>query len=229
MRIGGLLKLTLLDFPGKLACTVFTPGCNFRCPFCHNASLVRSKNGELGEDEFFRFLEKRRGVLDGVCVSGGEPTMRDDITEFISRIKSLGFAVKLDTNGSSVQKLRELTDAGLIDYVAMDIKNSPTKYAVTCGGADFLEKVRESVSFLMSSDIDFEFRTTVVNELHSDADFHEIGKWIANAPRYYLQTFKDSGDILSEGMSASSDGDMKRYLSIVKKYIPTARLRGSDI
>lgn len=232
MTIGGLMKLTLLDYPGRVACTVFTSGCNFRCPFCHNASLVNiPQNGrqEIDEEDFFAFIQKRRGILDGVCITGGEPTIYPDLTEFIGKIKALGYKVKLDTNGSNPEKLRELTSANLVDYVAMDIKNSPEKYAMTakCDGKT-LERVRESISLLMNSGVDFEFRTTVVNELHTDADFHGIGKLIEGAPKYYLQNFKDSGDILEGGFSSVSASDIKRYLAIVKKYVPAAKLRGAE-
>ena len=229
MTIGGLMKLTLLDFPGKVACTVFTAGCNFRCPFCHNASLVRAECDYISEEEFFAFLEKRHGILDGVCVSGGEPTLQGDLIDFIAKIKSIGYSVKLDTNGSDPDKLKKLVNDGLVDYVAMDIKNSPSSYVKTCGGVDFLEKVKESIAFLMSSDIEYEFRTTVASGLHTDSDFHEIGLLIHDAPKYYLQTFKDSGDILAEGMSAADESDMKRYLNIIKRYVPNAKLRGSDV
>lgn len=222
------MKLTLLDFPGKVACTVFTAGCNFRCPFCHNASLVRADCGELDEEKFFDFLKKRRGILDGVCVSGGEPTLQPDLTGFITRIKDLGYSVKLDTNGSNPEKLKELVQSKLVDYVAMDIKNSPSSYITTCGGADHLEKVKESVDYLKGSSVAYEFRTTVAKGLHTDSDFHEIGKWLEGTEKYFLQTFKDSGDILSEGMSAADESDMKRYLTVIKKYIPSAKLRGSD-
>ncbi len=228
MTLGGLMKLTLLDFPGRVACTVFTSGCNFRCPFCHNASLVRTEEEQIGQKDFFEFLEKRRGILDGVCISGGEPTIQPDIIEFISKIKELGFLTKLDTNGSNPEKLKRLIGEGLVDYVAMDIKNSPAGYVKTCGGADHLEKVMESADILMEAQTEYEFRTTVVSGLHTDSDFHEIGKWIKGAQKYYLQTFKDSGDILEEGMSACDSGDMKRFLSIIKEYIPNAKLRGSD-
>ncbi len=229
MKIGGLMKLTLLDYPTKVACTVFTPGCNFRCPFCHNSSLVVEGGELMSEEDFFEFLNSRRKILDGVCVSGGEPTINSDICEFIKKIKDMGLCVKLDTNGANPEKLKELVNTSLVDYVAMDIKNSPSKYALTAGcGESVLEKVRKSVDFLLGASIDFEFRTTVTSELHTDADFHEIGKWIKGAPKYYLQTFKDSGDILTTGNSAASEGDMKRFLSIIRNYIPSARIRDID-
>lgn len=228
MTIGGLMKLTLLDFPGKVACTVFTAGCNFRCPFCHNASLVKSPSPAMSEDEFFAFLKKRSGILDGVCISGGEPTLNADLVDFITKIKELGYSVKLDTNGSDPETLKQLTDAFLIDHVALDIKNSPSKYKLTCGGVNVLDRVRTSLRLLALSGISYELRTTIVRELHDDEDIREIGKWIQGAPAYYLQKFTDSGDILSEGMSAADDDDMERFLSIAREYVPTAKLRGSD-
>ncbi len=235
MLIRGLMKLTLLDYPGKVACTVFTGGCNFRCPFCHNRSLVlpsESEKDTIAESNFFDFLKKRQGVLEGVCITGGEPTLSPELPEFIAKLKVLGFAVKLDTNGSRPEILELLAKEKLIDYAALDIKNCREKYAETagCGRAE-LEKVCESVEFLMhgGSGLDFEFRTTVVKELHTEADFRLIGEWIGGNEKYFLQQFKDSGDILATGMSAPSDEAMSRCLEIAKTYLPNARLRGTDL
>lgn len=222
------MKLTLLDYPGKVACTVFLEGCNFRCPFCHNASLVRCEGDGMGTEEFLKFIKSRFGILDGVCVTGGEPTLYPELYDFIREIKSVGYSVKLDTNGTNPEMLKRLLGDGLVDFVAMDIKNSPSKYPLTCGADVDLGKIRESIELLMSSGIAFEFRTTVVKELHTDADFEEIGEFIKGAPRYFLQCFKDSGDIIADGMSAPSESDMRRYLSIVKRHIPQAKLRGID-
>ncbi|MFH1879694.1 MAG: anaerobic ribonucleoside-triphosphate reductase activating protein, partial [Bacillota bacterium] len=179
MKIAGLQKMTLLDYPGKIAATVFLGGCNFRCPYCHNASLVEPgrQAQEIAEDEFFAFLQKRKGLLDGVCVSGGEPLVQDGLEPFFQRIKDLGFLVKLDTNGSYPGKLRQLAGGGLIDYVAMDIKNSPAKYAATAGIAgDVLPDVRESVAYLLAGSAAYEFRTTVVKTMHTMEDIVEIGR-----------------------------------------------------
>ena len=230
MKIGGLMKLTLLDFPDKVACTIFTAGCNFKCPFCHNAFLVNTNGDELEEEEILEFLRSRKKILDGVCITGGEPTIHPDLGDFIKKIKSeTEFLVKLDTNGANPKALKSLVNDGLIDYVAMDIKNSPDKYAVTAGvGENVLEKVKESIDFLMENKVDFEFRTTVTNELHTDEDMRKIGEWIKGAPKYYIQPFKDSGDILESGNTPPSAGDLKRFLAIVKDYVPTARLRGTD-
>lgn len=229
MIIKGLQKTTLLDFPTKVACTVFTPGCNFRCPFCHNASLVIEPDCSqtVDTDAFFSYLKKRKGILDGVCITGGEPLLQKDIDLFIKDIRDLGFAVKLDTNGSFPEKLKYLIDERLVDYVAMDIKSSISKYPTVCGIERFTDDVVKSVELLMRSDIEFEFRTTVVRELHEPSDFEEIGKWISGAPRYFLQQFKDSGDLIEkDSFSAYSKEEMEKILEIVKKHIPNASLRG---
>ena len=229
MIIKGLAKLTLLDYPGKVACTVFTGGCNFKCPFCHNASLA-VRSGELPnipEEELFALLDKRRGILDGVCVTGGEPLLMPDIADFLGRIKERGYSVKLDTNGSRPEQLSGLIDLGLVDMVAMDIKNSPEKYALTAGVPDLdLAPIRTSVDILMEGRIPYEFRTTVVNELHTARDMEEIGKWINGANAYYLQSFVDSGDLIGSGLSACSTSTLKEFLSIVQKYVSNSHLRG---
>ena len=229
MRIAGLQKLTLLDYPEHTACTVFTAGCNLRCPFCHNSELVlpERKPPLLAEEEFFSFLSKRQGILDGVCVTGGEPLLQPDIGDFLARIKALGFAVKLDTNGTRPQVLRQLVEQGLVDYVAMDIKNSPDSYAKTAGIPDMdLTPIRESVDYLMSGAVDFEFRTTVADGLHTAQDMAAIGQWLQGAKRYYLQQFKDSGDILAPGLQPPSQERLEQYRQIVRQYIPTAKIRG---
>ncbi len=228
MLIDGLQKLTLLDFPEKMACTVFTHGCNFRCPFCHNASLVEgAENEHISVDEIESFLKKRQGILDGVAITGGEPLLQKDIKDFIKTVRSYGFLVKLDTNGSYPEKLKELIDEGLVDYVAMDIKNSPEKYSVTVGVENFdLTPVQKSIDILRNSKIDFEFRTTVVKELHEAEDFEKIGKWLEGTKKYFLQQFVDSGDLLCGGMSAHDEDTLRGFLEIVQKYIPGAELRG---
>ncbi len=225
----GLRKMTLLDYPGKVACTVFTDKCNFACPFCHNASLVRGeeKDMALSFDETVEFLDSRRKLLDGVCVTGGEPLLHPDIDKLLVEIKNRDLAVKVDTNGSFPARLKELVSEGLVDYVAMDIKSSPERYEVLCGRAGMLDKVRESVEYLLGGKVDYEFRTTVVAELHKAEDFIAIGKWIAGAKRYYLQSFVDSGDILSQEKFSAMDEDNLRYcLNLVREFIPGAELRG---
>ncbi len=226
MRLGGLMKMTLLDFPGKVACTVFTVGCGFRCPFCHNASLVTHPESELSSEAFFAFLKKRQGVLDGVCVTGGEPLGQSDIAPFLRDIRALGYAVKLDTNGAHPEALAALLDEGLADYVAMDIKASPEKYPMTVGLTAMPTGVFESAALLMRGATPFEFRTTVVEELHEPEDFSAIGKWIAGTERYFLQRFTDSGDLIGEGLSQPSPEKMRACLAAVLPYVPKAALRG---
>ena len=225
MRIGGLQKLTLLDFPQKVACTVFLSGCNFRCPFCHNTPLLTDFSA-LSEDELFSFLKKRQGMLDGVAITGGEPLIHADIAKLLQKIKDLGYAVKLDTNGSFPERLRSLCEANLVDYVAMDIKNSPGKYELTAGAKAILPAVLESVELLKSGTVPYEFRTTVVDELHEPEDFHAIGTWIAGASAYYLQGFVDSGNILTDAMHAASDEKMANCLAIASRYISNTHIRG---
>ncbi len=227
MKLGGLQKLTLLDFPGKTACTVFTVGCNFRCPFCHNASLVRGGVDEIPLDEFFSFLKKRQGLLDGVCVTGGEPTLHSDLEEFITKIKELGYAVKLDTNGTAPDTLKALVSKGLIDYVAMDIKNSRAKYLSTAGVTkDLLGNIEESVKYLLEDHIPYEFRTTVVSPLHEKADFYDIGEWIRGAKNYFLQNFIDSGDLISDGMTGYEKETLEEFALIIKGFVPNVSIRG---
>lgn len=228
MRIDGLQTLTLLDYPGKVACTVFTSGCNMRCPFCHNASLVCGEVPPFMEkEEFFAFLKKRTGVLDGVCVTGGEPLLQEGLIPFLLEVKEKGFTTKLDTNGLLHDRLRAVVEAGAVDYVAMDIKNCKARYAETAGvpGLD-LAPIEKSVQFLMEGSVDYEFRTTVVKELHNKADFDEIGRWLKGAKRYFLQSFKDSGDILSPGLSPMEKADLLEIRDRLRADIPVVELRG---
>ena len=228
MRIDGLQTLTLLDYPGKVACTVFTSGCNMRCPFCHNASLVCGEVPPFMEkEEFFAFLKKRTGVLDGVCVTGGEPLLQEGLIPFLLEVKEKGFTTKLDTNGLLHDRLRAVVEAGAVDYVAMDIKNCKARYAETAGvpGLD-LAPSEKSVQFLMEGSVDYEFRTTVVKELHNKADFDEIGRWLKGAKRYFLQSFKDSGDILSPGLSPMEKADLLEIRDRLRAEIPGVELRG---
>ena len=228
MRIDGLQTLTLLDYPGKVACTVFTSGCNMRCPFCHNASLVCGEVPPFMEkEEFFAFLKKRTGVLDGVCVTGGEPLLQEGLISFLLEVKEKGFTTKLDTNGLLHDRLRAVVEAGAVDYVAMDIKNCKARYVETAGvpGLD-LAPIEKSVQFLMECSVDYEFRTTVVKELHNKADFDEIGRWLKGAKRYFLQSFKDSGDILSPGLSPMEKADLLEIRDRLRAEIPGVELRG---
>ena len=229
MKIAGLQKLTLLDFPGKTACTVFTWGCNLRCPFCHNAGLVTEAFEEtVTADELYTFLKKRIGLLDGVCVTGGEPLLQPDLISFLQPIREMGFAVKLDTNGTQPEKLREICETGLISMVAMDIKNSPEKYAVTAGTERLsIDAVHQSVRYLMQQgDIPYEFRTTVVKQYHTAADFSAIGKWIRGANAYYLQNFQNTGRLIDNSVSGCTPSEMRAFLEIVRQDVPNAALRG---
>ena len=228
MNIKGLQKTTLLDFPEKLACTVFTGGCNFRCPFCHNASLVLNTDSveSISEEEFFKYISKRSGMLDGVCITGGEPMLCSDLEVFIKKIRSYGLLIKLDTNGSFPEKLNHLLDEGLIDYVAMDIKNSGSKYAMTAGVKEFPQNIEKSIDMIMQKAPDYEFRTTVVRELHSPQDIVEIAERIKGAKKYFLQSYVDSGDTIVSGFSAYSASEMLEILDIAKKILPTTVLRG---
>ncbi|MBR5479346.1 MAG: anaerobic ribonucleoside-triphosphate reductase activating protein [Clostridia bacterium] len=228
MLIKGLQKLTLLDFPGIMACTVFTGGCNFRCPFCHNASLVTHIDDEIvTEEEFFDLLDKRTSILQGVCITGGEPTLQADLYEFIGKIREKGYKVKLDTNGYRPNVLKTLVNDGMLDYVAMDIKNSPARYGETVGIKDFdISPILESVEFLKKGNVDFEFRTTVVRELHNAQDIVAIGEWLRGVPKYFLQGYIDSGDCIENGFNAYEKAEMEGLLSLITPYIPTASLRG---
>lgn len=228
MNIQFYQKLTLLDYPQKTACTVFTYGCNLRCPFCHNAGLVvRPAEEKIDEAEFFSFLDKRKNLLDGVCITGGEPLLQKDILRFISDIKNKGFLVKLDTNGFFPDKLEEILKAGIVDYVAMDIKNSPKKYSITCGieNAD-MTKVFRSAELLKNYATDYEFRTTAVKGYHEACDFKSIGEWLAGNSKYYIQCFKDSGDTIEKGLSAFAEEELNSFKSAVLPYLPSTELRG---
>ena len=227
--ISGLQKLTLLDFPGKVACTLFTKGCNMRCPFCHNASLVTraAEQPVYNNDDILAFLKKRAGVLDGVCFTGGEPTLMRGLGDFMRQVKELGYSIKLDTNGTNPKMLRSLIDDRLVDYVAMDIKNSPEKYAETVGVENFdMAPICESTEILMSGDVDFEFRTTVSYPYHTDNDIRKIGEWLRGEEKFFLQQFKDSGDIIGSDIRAIEKDEMEKFINILKPFVPNAQLRG---
>lgn len=231
MRISGLQKLTLLDFPGHTACTVFTGACNYRCPFCHNAELVLrpGEQPEIPDEEFFAMLRKRKGLLDGVAVTGGEPTLQPDLPEFLARIRELGYAVKLDTNGTRPDLVKDLVGRDLVQYIAMDIKNAPERYPQTTGVEDpRLEAVRETAAFLLEGRVPYEFRTTVVKELHRPEDLEAVGRWLAGAKHYYIQCFTDSGDLIAPGLSPCSREELDALLEAVRPHIPAAELRGVD-
>ena len=229
MRISGLQKLSMVDYPGKLAATVFTGGCNLRCPFCHNAPLVLrvAETPELPVDEVLTFLRSRKGLLDGVVLSGGEPLMQNGAAAFLEQVRSLGFAVKLDTNGCYPEVLEEVLKRKLVDYVAMDIKNSREKYAETVGIPDFdITPIEQSAALLKNSGIDFEFRTTVVKEFHNAQDIVSIGQWLAGSPRYYLQQFVDSGDLVGTGCTAVEPLELQGFANLARPFFGIVELRG---
>ena len=230
MKIHGLQKMTLLDFPGRVACTVFFGGCDMRCPFCHNAELLDGTAPPvMDEEEFLAFLKKRQGLLDGVAITGGEPLLQKDMPEFTAKIRALGYPVKLDTNGTHPERLAKLMREGLVQYVAMDIKNSPERYAETAGLAQLdLAPIRESVSLLLESSTDYEFRTTTIAEFHDDESFEKIGPWIKGAKRYFLQRFTDRETVPFGGLHAPEEAQMLRWADIVRPYVPNVALRGVD-
>lgn len=229
MNFSGFQKLTLLDYPGKVACTLFTSGCNLRCPFCHNASLVThiDNSNIYKKEEILAYLKKRQGILDGVCISGGEPLLHAEIEGFISEVKSLGYSVKLDTNGFFPEKLISLVNKGLVDYVAVDFKATYEKYSLATG----IESVdttpfKKTVEFLLSDAVDYEFRTTVVKGIHETQDIVEIAKTISGAKRYFLQSFVDSGDLISSGFCAFSPENMKKARDLASAFVTNTEIRG---
>ena len=230
MKICGLQKTTLLDFPGYVAATVFTGGCNFRCPFCHNSELLGNDAPcAFTEEEVLRFLRRRKGILEGVAITCGEPTLQPDLRDFILNVRELGFLVKLDTNGTRPDVLKALCRDGLIDYVAMDIKTCKERYPVVAGIPSVnMISIEESMDFLKGGSVPYEFRTTVVKELHSAEDFEKIGPWVAGCPNYYLQNFIDSGNVLQQGFSGCSKEELLSYLQIVEPWVGQAKLRGVD-
>ena len=229
MLFAGLQKLTLLDYPGHVACTLFTQGCNLRCPYCHNASLLdacRAPENPILAEDVLAFLYKRRGTLDGVCITGGEPLMHDEIREFIQHVRAMGFLVKLDTNGCYPDKLRHLIDDGLIDMVAMDIKNCPAHYGKTVGVPSLdVTPVRESVALLKENKIVYEFRTTVADELHTIDDMAAIGEWIQGNAPYYLQPYRESDSVLHKGLHAPSKQKLSSFIDVLSPFV-SAFVRG---
>lgn len=231
MKISGIQKLTLLDYPGTVACTLFTAGCNFRCPFCHNAMLVlpeQIEDASLSEDEVLGFLKKRQGVLDGVAITGGEPLLHRELPELLGKIKALGYKIKLDTNGSNPELLRGIIENRLVDRVAMDIKNAPKAYGTTVGVAGLdIAPIERSKDMLLRGDIDYEFRTTVVKGIHTKDSLIGAAKWIEGAKEYYLQQFKDSGSlILPDGLAAYDEKEMHALADAVREYVPAVQVRG---
>jgi pyruvate formate lyase activating enzyme len=249
MQIQGLQKMTLLDYPGRVACTVFLSGCNFRCPFCHNSELLDAGTpGIMDDAELLAFLKGRKGILEGVAFTGGEPLSRKGLPELLRAIKELGYPVKLDTNGAYPEQLKDVVRAGLVDYVAMDVKNSPARYAETCGLPDMgyvpggapkpgslLAKVAESKDFLIAAGagklegvpaVDYEFRTTTLAQLHDDDSFRAIGEWIRGAKRWFLQPFTDRDTVPFAGLSAPPAEDVKRYADLIRPFVGSVGIRG---
>ena len=229
MIISGFQKLTLLDYPGKVACTVFTAGCQLRCPFCHNASLVThiDSSAVIEEDEILCYLQKRSGVLDGVCVTGGEPLLQNDLPSFLRKIKDIGLSVKLDTNGAAPDRLRNVLAEGLVDYVAMDVKNDFAHYPETVGIPDFdVTPVKESIRLLMDGATDYEFRTTVVAQFHTEERLTALAEAIQGAPRWFLQSFVDSGDVIGQGLCAVSAPQLCDFAKKIAYFVPNVQIRG---
>ena len=236
MKLYDLQKMTLLDFPGRVACTVFLGGCDFRCPWCHNYELaVGSAEPVMDEEEFFAFLKKREGLLEGVAVTGGEPCLSKELPAFLRKIREMGFLTKLDTNGAHPELLEQILREGLADYVAMDIKNSPGKYLLTAGltGSEaqqeaLLGRVRRSIRLIMELAPDYEFRTTVIRQFHEEQDFAEIGEMIRGARRYFLQSFTDRDTVPYGGLSAPGKEELMRYAEQVRRFVPDVQTRGTD-
>lgn len=231
MQIHGFAKMTLLDYPEHVAATIFTGACNFRCPFCHNGDLVLNPQTvpQISEEEVLTTLQKRQKLLDGVCITGGEPTLQPDLSDFIKKIKQLGFLVKLDTNGYRPEVLEGLFKEGLLDYVAMDIKNAREKYAMTAGVSGFeIERVEASVNLLKNSGIPYEFRTTAVSELHTKADFIAIGEWIQGAEAYFIQPYRESGQVISPGFHPHSLSELEEIKAVLMPFVKKVELRGVE-
>ena len=232
MLICGLQKLTLLDYPEKIACTVFTGGCNFRCPFCHNAALVLEPASQprMEPSQLLDFLQRRKNQLEGVCITGGEPTMQPGLADLLKQIKALGYAVKLDTNGTAPGQVKALIDAGLVDMVAMDVKNCPARYAETVGIPDFdLTPIQESLDLLRTGSIPYQLRTTVVQELHTLEDIAALGQWLAGTPRFALQAFSDSGGCIVPGLHPVDRDTMAQMAEILRQTIQLVEIKGIDL
>ncbi|SCP99233.1 anaerobic ribonucleoside-triphosphate reductase activating protein [Anaerobium acetethylicum] len=231
MQIHGFNKTTLLDYPGHLAATIFLGGCNFRCPFCHNSGLVLDPGSEpvIPEDEVLSYLKKRRGILEGVCITGGEPSLESGLADFLRKIKELGYKIKLDTNGYRPETIEALLAEHLLDHIAMDIKSSPEGYPLASGIKDIdIGRIDRSIFLIMNSGIDYEFRTTVVKELHSAGDMESIGHWLKGCQAYYLQNYKDSESVISPGFHSCTREELENFRNILLKNMEKVELRGVD-
>ena len=232
MKLLGMEKMSLVDYDGLVATTLFTGGCNFKCPFCHNALLVDGYENlpSLDQNEIFSYLEKRKGIIDGVCITGGEPTLHSGLPVFMEKIKKLGFKVKLDTNGTNPDLVKEIHKNGLCDYFAMDIKNDKDSYAKIIGYDKFDTKnVEKTVEYFLTSDADYEFRTTLIKQFHSMENIEKIAEWIKGAKKYFLQKFKSGDNCLNAvGLEPVDNDTTKEYVNLLKKYIPFVSTRGYD-
>ena len=229
MKFGGLQKLTLLDYPDKVAATVFTVGCNLRCPFCHNFSLVAGNGDKLEvmtEEEILQFLTKRSNVLEGLCLTGGEPLIQQGVEDFLRKVRQLGYKIKLDTNGAFPDRLSALIQQGLVDYVAMDVKNSKDAYANTVGCIVDIKAIEQSVELLKSGEVDYEFRTTVTATFHTQESIEAMAQWLSGAKRLYLQQFVDSGDLIDATVTGVDEQTLKEFCEIAKQYVPNTQVRG---
>lgn len=228
MTINGMQKLTLLDYPGNVACLIFTQGCNFRCPFCYNSGLLDMNNNceKIDEKEVFKYLEKRKGLLDGVCISGGEPLLQKDIEDFIRKVKDLGYKVKLDTNGSSPKKLKQLIEDGLIDYVAMDIKNDFLNYDKTAGMCTNIDNIKKSIEIIENSNIEYEFRTTIVKQFHDVGKLEKIIQYIGPNARYYIQNYQDCSSVLQRGLNGFDNEELLNIKNTLGVKYPNLVVRG---
>lgn len=232
MRISGLQKMTLLDYPGKIACTVFLGGCNFRCPFCHNGELLDAADAVMQTQELLAFLAKRKGLLDAVCISGGEPTLQPDLAGLLERIREMGYLIKLDTNGSRPEVLKDLVERGLLDYVAMDIKNSPERYGQTAGAQVELEKIEQSIRYLLEDHVDYELRTTVVAQLHDADAVLKMGQWVTacasgkKAKRWFVQPFVDRDTVLFTGLSRPNEEQLSEFVERLGAFSEYSAIRG---
>ena len=233
MKISGLQKMTLLDYPGKVACTVFLGGCNFRCPYCHNSELLDGSCDEImPQQELLTFLHSRKGLLDAVCISGGEPTLQADLPDLLAAIKAMGYLIKLDTNGSRPEVLKDLVSRKLVDYVAMDIKNSPDRYEQTVGTSCRLPQIEESIRFLTENHVDYEFRTTVVAQLHDSQSLEEMGQWVNHLAknrkilRWFVQPFVDRDTVMYSGLCAPEDAKLSEFVFILSRFSSHSSVRG---
>lgn len=226
MKISGFQKLSLVDFDGHISATIFVSGCNFLCPFCHNAGLVKGLEEIIPEEEILNYLQKRHGLLDSVCISGGEPTLYPDLPQFISKVRNIGYKIKLDTNGTNLDMVKYLVENNLIDYIAMDIKNSLKNYNITCGKVIDTQKIEKTIEYIMSCGIDYEFRTTLVANMHTLDDIKDIGKLIKGAKKYYLQKFEDSGNCIEDGLTPIAKSEAEKFKDILQKAISNTFLRG---